>query len=88
MKIGKNSISGSFLKVLLIFFLFILPLSCASTTTRLGGDPSAPAWTKNGDSPKVVAVLPFMNNTAEEGIETLVRESFYSHLSALNYYDL
>lgn len=88
MKIGKNSLSGRFFKTLLILFLFLILLSCASTKTRLGGDPSSPGWTKNGDSPKVVAVLPFTNNTAEEGIEMLVRESFYSHLSALNYYDL
>jgi len=63
-------------------------LSCGPAYMPLGDGLSAPEWTKNGENPKTVAVLPFLNDTDETGLENLVRESFYSHLSALNYYDL
>jgi hypothetical protein len=41
-----------------------------------------------GLGPSSVAVLPFGNRTVEEGLEELVRASFYSHLSVRAYRDL
>jgi hypothetical protein len=35
-----------------------------------------------------VVILPFLNSAAQEGIEQLVRTSFYHHFSSKNYYDI
>lgn len=35
-----------------------------------------------------VVILPFLNGAAQEGIEQLVRTSFYNHFSSKNYYDI
>jgi hypothetical protein len=40
------------------------------------------------DPPRTVAVLPFGNRSDAQGLEELVRTSFYSHLSALAYQDV
>ena len=55
---------------------------------RIEGDRPVSSWARIEDGPKMVAVLPFINETEEEGIHILVRDSFYGQLSALNYYDL
>lgn len=42
----------------------------------------------NGEPPRSIAVLPFKNNTDTQGIDQLVRNSIYGHLSVLPYRDV
>ena len=85
---GRLSLFDLKIKALFVGLLIIIPLSCSTGRSRVESDQNAPQWTRRGDIPRVVAVLPFKNETPAKDIGIWVRESFYSHLSALNYYDL
>lgn len=43
---------------------------------------------KSEDLPKIVAVMPFFNESEEKGIEIQVRKSFYNHFSSKPYQDV
>lgn len=63
-------------------------LSCAHSTPKVIETPSFKEWMSCGDAPKVVAILPFTNETEVDGLNRLVRESFYEYLSVRPFNDV
>ena len=80
-------ISKSNLKLSAAAVCFFLIMACMPMRMETIDDGSIPPWTIKGGRPKIVAVLPFTNETPLSGLENVVRESFISHLSPLNYKD-
>ena len=72
--------------VSLLLFLFIV--SCSHFTPQVVETPQFEDWMSSGDTPKIVATLPFTNETEVEGLNQLVRESFYKHFSVRNFFDV
>ncbi len=69
--------------------LLIFLIGCTSIIPRDIQDYTSPEKIDKEDStPKTVVVMPFDNETDENGIEILVRKSFYNHFSSKNYRDL
>jgi len=73
-------------------FLRVIPLSvllfaCTSMTIKNGEYISALQWVQEDDTPKIVVIMPFDNETSEKDIEILVRRSFYNHFSSKNFRD-
>ncbi len=58
------------------------------TTHHLKKDQALEDVVANGNPPRTVAVLPFMNRTDTEGFGELFRVSFYSHFCARPYQDV
>ena len=76
-------------------FLKVLPLvlassilSCAHSTPKVIETPSFKKWVSGSDVPKVIAVLPFTNETEVEGLNQLLRESFYEYFSVRSFHDV
>jgi len=63
-------------------------LSCAHSTPKVIETPSFKKWMSGSDVPKVIAVLPFTNETEIEGLNQLVRESFYEYFSVRSFNDV
>ncbi len=80
----KNILSAS--SIMLI--LAIVQVACGTLDLRNTSDISTLRWAKEDTEPKTAVVLPFLNETTEQGLEKLVRESFYGHFSLKNYMDL
>jgi len=77
------------------YFLKVLPLvlassilSCAHSTPKVIETPSFNQWLYGSNSPKVIAILPFSNETEVEGLNQLVRESFYEYFSVRSFHDV
>ena len=69
------------------FIVLFLSSSCTSIMPPNETDISTLHWTKRTNSPKTVVIMPFDNETKEEGIQKLVRKSFYNHFSSKKYHD-
>ena len=70
--------------LLLVFF----SVSCSHFTPKVVETPRFKEWISSGDAPKIVATLPFTNETEVENLEQLVREGFYKHFSVRNFFDI
>ena len=70
--------------------LFLVPsiLSCSHFTPSVIETPSFKKWVSSNDVPKVIAILPFTNETEVEGLDKLVRESFYEYFSVRPFHDV
>jgi len=75
-----------FFTIVALFFLFC-NISCSHFTPKVIETPHFKQWVSSSDTPKVIAILPFTNETKAEGLNQLVRESFYKHFSIMNFYD-
>ena len=75
------------LSVLSILFVFIFLSSCAPTQEIKKDTPEAQAVAEE-ELPRIVAVLPFQNDTEERGIANQVRKAFYNHFSSKPYKDI
>jgi len=83
-------ITGNLFKGIMSIIFFVFLVSCASPLTGTRSTPSLPAWLEKYRRPPTVAILPFENLTPEKDLDDFVdfvRESFYRHFSAKNYYD-
>ncbi|MCX5716760.1 MAG: DUF799 family lipoprotein [Nitrospirae bacterium] len=70
-----------------ILFLSISISSCAPTGEVKKDTPEAQAVAEE-ELPRIVAVLPFQNDTEERGIANQVRKAFYNHFSSKPYKDI
>ena len=70
--------------------LFLVPsiLSCSHFSPKVIETPSFKKWASSNDVPKVIAILPFTNETEVEGIDKLARESFYEYFSVRPFHDV
>jgi len=75
-----------FFTIVALFFLFFNG-SCSHFTPNVIETPHFKQWVSSSDTTKVIAILPFTNETKVEGLNQLVRESFYKHFSIRNFYD-
>ena len=75
------------LSVLSILFVLIFLSSCAPTGEIKKDTPEAQAIAEE-ELPRIVAVLPFQNDTEERGIANQVRKAFYNHFSSKPYRDI
>ncbi len=75
------------LRLLAVGIGLVLILSCQFKTTVINNNELS-RHVVNGEPPRSIAVLPFENNTDTEGIDELVRNSIYGHLSVLPYRDV
>jgi len=73
--------------MVLLFFVFFI-LSCAHFTPKVIETPSFKKWVSSSTTPKVIAILPFTNETEVEGLNQLVREGFYKHFSVRSFHDV
>jgi hypothetical protein len=71
-----------------LLILFPCFSSCSYLRPKKIEYPAFQVWTAERNSPPTVAILPFENATQEQGIEDLVRESFYSHFSIKAFNDV
>ncbi len=78
------------LNILSIGVILMFSTSACLNLNLLRKQSSSPItlWEKKDSSPKVVTVLPFENKTSKEGLEILVRKSFYNHFCSKNFHDL
>lgn len=70
---------------LLCYLMFIA--SCAPAEGVKKDTPEAQAVSEE-ELPRIVAVLPFQNDTEERGIANQVRKAFYNHFSSKPYKDI
>ncbi|HBR22396.1 MAG TPA: hypothetical protein DD713_07530 [Nitrospiraceae bacterium] len=75
------------LSVSSILFILIFLSSCAPTEKIKKDTPEAQAVAAE-ELPRIVAVLPFQNDTEERGIANQVRKAFYNHFSSKPYKDI
>jgi hypothetical protein len=81
---SKDRLAGT-IPIILSFIFF---LSCESLTPGSQPKISAAHWILEHKGPVTVAILPFQNQTQEEGLEEVVRKSFYNNFSSKNYHDI
>lgn len=73
-------------RVLLIGFTFVQLLTLLSCSAK---NKVKPVLYRNAyEVPRTIAVLPFRNDTDEDGLDEKVRESIAGHLAVLNYRDM
>ncbi|MEW6068832.1 MAG: GNA1162 family protein [Nitrospirota bacterium] len=70
----------------LIFFILLILASCAPTQEIKKENPDVAVSKK--EIPRIVAILPFQNETEEWGIANTVRKAFYNHFSSKPYRDI
>ena len=70
--------------LLLVFF----SASCSHFTPKVVETPRFRKWISSDDAPKIVATLPFTNETEIGNLDQLVREGFYKHFSVRNFFDI
>lgn len=75
------------LSVLSILFVLVFFTSCAPTGEIKKDTPEAQAVAEE-ELPRIVAVLPFQNDTEERGIANQFRKAFYNHFSSKPYRDI
>ncbi len=83
-----RNIVENFYGTFLCFFLFVIPLSCASQLTETPVVSSSSGWLEKYPAPPTAVILPFENMTPEKNLAEFVRESFYAHFSTKNYPDI
>ena len=71
--------------VLLVLFILTASTSCM---LRMLQSPLAPTVYEEDQLPTSIAILPFVNKTANPEAGSLVRKMFYNFFSSLNYLDL
>ena len=76
--------SFNFLRIICLSLFFI---ACASITNHNKEYVSILGSMENNDGPERVVIMPFVNETKEQGIDILTRKSFYNHFSSKNYHD-
>ncbi|KAF0143674.1 MAG: tetratricopeptide repeat domain protein [Nitrospirae bacterium] len=74
-------------RLLLSLFVLLLIASCASIEEMTKGKPGAPE-VSDEELPRMVAIMPFQNETDERGIANQVRKAFYNHFSPKPYRDV
>ncbi|TAL26720.1 MAG: hypothetical protein EPN94_02615, partial [Nitrospirae bacterium] len=74
-------------RLLLVIFVLLLLSSCASIEEMTKGAPETPEAPAE-ELPKIVAILPFQNETEERGLGNQVRRAFYNHFSSKPYRDV
>ena len=79
---------AAIIKYLGILSLSCLVIACSSAAPQIAKYVSPVQTGGNGDAPPSVAIMPFDNQTSEDGIEILARKSFYNHFSSKNYRDI
>jgi hypothetical protein len=72
---------------LLPFFLTFFLTACTHSPPKVVDSPSFKNWASTGDTQKVIAVLPFINETKTEDLNLLVREGFYEYFSVRLFHD-
>jgi cell division septation protein DedD/TolB-like protein len=70
---------------LLLAFFFV---ACTHSPPKVVDIPSFKKWASTGDTQKVIAVLPFTNETKTEDLNRLVREGFYEYFSVRLFHDI
>ena len=76
---------NALIEVLLVLFILTVSTSCM---LRMLQSPPAPAVYEGDQLPTKIAILPFVNKTANPEAGSLVRKMFYNFFSSLNYRDL
>lgn len=74
--------------IMVSLLLLSFSASCSHFTPKVVETPPFKRWISSGDIPKIVAILPFTNETELEDLDQLVRESFYKHFSVRNFFDV
>jgi cell division septation protein DedD len=72
---------------LLPLFLTFFLTACTHSPPKVVDSPSFKNWASTGDTQKVIAVLPFINETKTEDLNRLVREGFYEYFSVRLFHD-
>jgi len=75
-------------KVLSIMFFLMFISSCAPTQEVKKDTPEAAPSVSEEELPKIVAVMPFQNETKEVGLANQTRKAFYNHFSSKPYRDV
>ncbi len=73
---------------MLSLFLIFLISACTHLSSQVVDTPSFKQWASTGDTQKVIAVLPFTNETKTEDLNRLVREGFYEYFSVRLFHDI
>jgi hypothetical protein len=68
--------------------LALLGLGGCASKKAVGKYPEMAVASIYGETPRSIAVLPFVNRTETPRLQALVRKSFYGHLSVLPYEDV
>ena len=76
------------LRKFLSLLLLCLCTSCTYYSPKIVDTPDFRDWASSSDKPKIAAILPFTNETKLDGLDRLVRESFYKHFSVRNFFDI
>jgi len=71
-----------------LLLLLSFSVSCSHFTPQVIETPHFKRWISSDDTPKIVAILPFTDETGLEDLGRLVRESFYKHFSVRNFFDV
>lgn len=74
-------------KQFLLFLILVLLFSCAPAQEIKKDEPGAVTVSEE-ELPKIVAVMPFQNETEERGIANQVKKAFYNHFSSKPYRDV
>ena len=77
----------SIIRWLLLLCSLMFIASCATVDEVKKDTPEAQAVAEE-ELPRIVAVLPFQNDTEERGIANQVRKAFYNHFSSKPYKDI
>lgn len=77
----------STIKWLCLLCVLVIITSCVPTEEIKKDTPEAQAVAEE-ELPRIVAVLPFQNDTEERGIANQVRKAFYNHFSSKPYKDI
>ena len=75
------------MKRIFLSLMLLIIAACATTDEAKKDTAEAPAVPEE-DLPKVVAVMPFQNETDEKGIANQVRKAFYNYFSSKPYRDV
>jgi len=78
----------AYAKLILILVLAAGICSCSALRPIADSEKASGKSTAGTSLHRRVVILPFLNSAAQEGIEQLVRTSFYNHFSSKNYYDI
>lgn len=76
------------LRAIVVLLLAFFVGSCSRHKPMVIETPSFQEWLSSNSTPRIIAILPFSNETKVEGVHELVRESFYEYFSAKSFYDI
>jgi len=76
------------MKRLALLFIAAMLLSSCAPATEIKKDMPEAAPISEDELPRIVAVMPFQNDTQEIGIANQVRKAFYNHFSSKPYRDV